>query len=566
MDRIPVALHDKGESASAEDGINRKSPRISPDTKVLAFVLAVGLLPRLIFLLAGESTLVSVIPDDAFYYFKTAVNIVAGNGPTFDGIHSTNGFHPLWMLLLLPIAALTDNPEIYVKVALGLSILLSLLSASLLYLIVRRLTQDWYVPLMGVTVYFLNPRTIESSLNGLETSLTTLLFTVALYLVISDGAEERKGERYTCYLGIILGLMFLARIDTIFYLIIFSIIFVLRDKHYRRKRLLILSAVLAAVLSPWFVYNWGAFGSPVQDSGFAIPYKLHEQYMLQGHSILQMLQHSFERFVFFVKDEFSDCLGFPRLLFAAVVICSLAAFRMNWRDPEILRQSIIPLSMLTVLSLWCGGLSLILGHTFVRWYARKWYFDQLILLSALSFCLGIIIVDPLRTWHRFTLLFTVNFAENSLVKVAVLSLAVAIFMGVPLAFGVKRLLLGIYPHQRSMLEAAYWVKKNLRENESAGAFNSGIMGFFSGKHVVNLDGSINNSAFAAIRKKELLYYMYREGISYYLDFDPLMMRDYGPFLGDREGRMRMVPVGEIDAPDIRWNKCPIRIYRLDWRR
>ena len=52
-----------------------------------------------------------------------------------------------------------------------------------------------------------------------------------------------------------------------------------------------------------------------------------------------------------------------------------------------------------------------------------------------------------------------------------------------------------------MLEAAYWIKKNLREDESVGAFNSGIMGFFSGKHVVNLDGATNTSAFAAIRKK-----------------------------------------------------------------
>src|SRR2546427_12813482 len=35
--------------------------------------------------------------DDAFYYYKIAQNIAGGHGPTFDGEHMTNGYHPLWM-------------------------------------------------------------------------------------------------------------------------------------------------------------------------------------------------------------------------------------------------------------------------------------------------------------------------------------------------------------------------------------------------------------------------------------------------------------------------------------
>ncbi|HEY58279.1 MAG TPA: hypothetical protein G4O04_07085 [Anaerolineae bacterium] len=50
--------------------------------------------------------------DDAFYYFKTAQNIVAGRGVTFDGTGSTNGFHPLWMLLLLPLFAVSRGDGI----------------------------------------------------------------------------------------------------------------------------------------------------------------------------------------------------------------------------------------------------------------------------------------------------------------------------------------------------------------------------------------------------------------------------------------------------------------------
>ena len=44
--------------------------------------------------------------DDAFYYFKVAQNITEGLGSTFDGINLTNGYHPLWMVICIPIFAL----------------------------------------------------------------------------------------------------------------------------------------------------------------------------------------------------------------------------------------------------------------------------------------------------------------------------------------------------------------------------------------------------------------------------------------------------------------------------
>src|SRR5512140_1353288 len=46
------------------------------------------------------------IRDDAYYYFKVAQNISEGHGSTFDGIHPTNGYHPLWLLICVPIFAL----------------------------------------------------------------------------------------------------------------------------------------------------------------------------------------------------------------------------------------------------------------------------------------------------------------------------------------------------------------------------------------------------------------------------------------------------------------------------
>jgi hypothetical protein len=38
--------------------------------------------------------------DDSFYYLTIAENFAAGRGSTFDGINDTNGYQPVWMVLL----------------------------------------------------------------------------------------------------------------------------------------------------------------------------------------------------------------------------------------------------------------------------------------------------------------------------------------------------------------------------------------------------------------------------------------------------------------------------------
>ena len=56
----------------------------------------------------------SLLSDDAFYYFKIASHIVAGEGSTFDGIARTNGYHPLWMIVLLGVFSLFARCQVRV--------------------------------------------------------------------------------------------------------------------------------------------------------------------------------------------------------------------------------------------------------------------------------------------------------------------------------------------------------------------------------------------------------------------------------------------------------------------
>ena len=48
--------------------------------------------------------------DDSFYYFQIAKNLAAGEFSTFDGgITRTNGFHPVWLLLITPFYWVFDR-------------------------------------------------------------------------------------------------------------------------------------------------------------------------------------------------------------------------------------------------------------------------------------------------------------------------------------------------------------------------------------------------------------------------------------------------------------------------
>ncbi|HOX39066.1 MAG TPA: hypothetical protein PL033_13865 [Candidatus Brocadiia bacterium] len=81
----------------------KKQPR-QWDALTVAFPLAfiaVGFACRL---LVPSMEIARFFPDDSFFYIKTAGNIAAGKGSTFDGINPTNGYHPLYMLWLVGVS------------------------------------------------------------------------------------------------------------------------------------------------------------------------------------------------------------------------------------------------------------------------------------------------------------------------------------------------------------------------------------------------------------------------------------------------------------------------------
>ena len=122
------------------------------------------------------------IRDDAYYYYKVAQNISEGHGSTFDGIHPTNGYHPLWLLICIPIFALARYDIILpLRVLAVVTGLLQLGTAILLYRLIRRSISELAAVLAACFWAFNTYVLVFLYKTGVESGITIFLVLVLLY-------------------------------------------------------------------------------------------------------------------------------------------------------------------------------------------------------------------------------------------------------------------------------------------------------------------------------------------------------------------------------------------------
>ncbi|MFC2028485.1 hypothetical protein ACFLTX_01010 [Chloroflexota bacterium] len=171
--------------------------------------------------------------DDAFYYFQTARNISNGLGPTFDGINLSNGFHPLWMLVCIPVFSLA-NFDLFLPFRI-LILVLGILNAASTVVIFRWLSRVLSKPIgmMGAIIWaFAPPIHSLTSEGGLETGLSVFII-ILLISQISNFDQRERSTKNVLILGLIASLAFLARLDNIFLILFLGIWVVIPQKQLR---------------------------------------------------------------------------------------------------------------------------------------------------------------------------------------------------------------------------------------------------------------------------------------------------------------------------------------------
>lgn len=175
--------------------------------------------------------------DDAYYYFKVAQNITEGLGSTFDGINATNGYHPLWMIVCIPIFALARFDLI-----LPLRILLMVMAgfnaatSVMIYRLVKR-NLSHPVAIVAATFWAFN-NYIHSIVYefGLETPLaafTIILLIWKLSLFENEWRTKQVSKHQLTELAIVGLLVIFSRLDLIFLVVISGIWIVFRGKPIR---------------------------------------------------------------------------------------------------------------------------------------------------------------------------------------------------------------------------------------------------------------------------------------------------------------------------------------------
>ena len=237
----------------------------------LAGVASLALYLRLVKAWEGMPRLVArTVPDDSFYYFEIARNIMRGQGATLDGETITTGFHPLWLFITLPVFAIDDR-DLAVHLALTIGAVLGAITTLLVFAIVDRLVHNPRAALLAAGVFAVHPTIVKYGVNGLESSLalcTIALFSLA-FIDVWQSPSPRPLRKYAI-LGGLAGLMMLARTDTAFTMPAVLAALAIRETSSRRWRAPLLTAgVAVAAVAPWLIWSFIATGSVVQDSAVA---------------------------------------------------------------------------------------------------------------------------------------------------------------------------------------------------------------------------------------------------------------------------------------------------------
>jgi len=219
--------------------------------------------------------------SDTYYYLTVARHAVHERRLAFDGIHSTNGFHPVWQLVLVPVTALVEglggqgHHLLYVVIA-----LCALMISGALYLLGLALTRDGQVsPLYGLTVFglygvlaafawvtaFGYKHTSNDALpslagstfsyaNGMESGALLLSFAWVAWLYVKR--DVLGARRDAAWFGFALALMTLCRVDHVFITVPIVALLALQGWRARRWRNLFVAGLMfAAPLCVWALSN-----------------------------------------------------------------------------------------------------------------------------------------------------------------------------------------------------------------------------------------------------------------------------------------------------------------------
>lgn len=501
------------------------------DTFFVLF-LAVGTAVRLVYIVPLTRLPIVSEPyiDDGYYYLEIARNFAHSGRFTFDTIHNTNGFHPLWQLLLIGLAAISTDQIVLLRLAMGFSTLLFLMTAVMLDRLVCRYAGP-PAALAAVGLWTMSPGVIRWQNQGMENTVFLPLLLGAVAAI--DGYCSRpSNRRRALQLGTILGLVMWSRSDAVIFV---GIALIGIARHLVRSapptRLVSQSFMLVTLIvvmwgGAYLLFNQLAAGALLSVSGqvklgdsLAAPWSLA--------SILTALQtHMGMVWALFASLGglgWWGTLNVRILPFQVAVVLLTATALVFWLAHGFgHRQASVcaPFKQLGLQSLLiytaCHSLVLIsfLRNilTFTPWYIVPQVALLLLLVPLLVLPAEL---GPWLTtiWRNVTHQFGAAVIASADIpplaewqKNVLSALALGGFVLLPCVYALSVQLsttyreLGRQDHLSPRYELANWLNTHVAPQATVAMFDAGMVGYFATANVINMDGLVNSPDYLQVRR------------------------------------------------------------------
>jgi len=462
---------------------------------VLPFVALSRVVAAALALARGnESWRVQYLPDDGFYYLGLAKSFVAtGTWSVDGGVSVTSGFHPLMAYSLVGLLALArPNDTQLVSQAIALSGVLALLGGGLLWLLARRLggrlAAVYVVLLLASNNYTLNAVSFMDSSWVLLCSSALLLTWLSSERALASAAERPLPKRALALacLGFVGSL---ARTD--FLLLPACLWLSVQTPAFYRRRWRGLSLAGSS----------GFFGALAGIAAVSVHARCTSGQWLQSSAVMKAhwAQVGGRNHMAALRLA-RELVGYPAL--GALGVLALGLLAARWLTPRPLEP---PAARAPLTGVY-GGAAALVGY--VALYAQgpstqPWYTSSLVVpllccAAALDAALPSL---QQHTWPRVAAFA----AAASLLVLASFKDYFVTSLPPP------------WPHQAALLQAGRVLAASHLPGRVA-AFNSGIVGYYEGGHVINLDGLVNNDIYEYAKTNQLPKYLALKHIEHIVDF------------------------------------------------
>jgi hypothetical protein len=310
---------------------------LSEKTLSRLLLMAVMLIALAFHALPGPRTI-----DDAFITFRYSRNIVSGEGFVYNpGVHTLGTTTPLYTLLMAAISAVTGGQD-FPWYALTVNALAAALTAGLLFLLLRQITDSLWVATLAGLLWGLSPTSVTFAVGGMETPVNILWLVAGMTCWVT---------RRFVLLGIFAALGFLTRIDSVLWsgpLLLAQ----LAEFWFTRRRQPLLARlpwrtwlVGLLVVTPWLLFAWAYFGSPVPNSVSA---KTVAYIMPPGAALMTFFR------AYIVPFSEYQLLGSAGVMLMTVIYLALSVIALLWiarQRPRLLPLALYPWLYLLVFAL-----------------------------------------------------------------------------------------------------------------------------------------------------------------------------------------------------------------------